>query len=218
VSLYDTYSCHRVTPKNRSEPGCPQGVAMPKVYRFKTRADRVKRETAAEIERQLNLYPENDLPPLARSEVLHALHRVTHPDDEEGIWPGGFTMISRRQTEAVWDAIRQLPAKERPHQVRHAFDLILLNLRQDTGEVMLSRDALSSKIGCSSENLSRIMGTLERMGVIRRERRKIEGVQGRGIAVYFINPHVAWNGSLELRAREVVGVAPPSLHLVPSSE
>lgn len=127
-------------------------------------------------------------------------------------------MISRRQTEAVWDAIRGLPATERPHQVRHAFDLILLNLRQDTGEVLLARDALAAKIGCSPENLSRIMGTLERMGVIRRERRKIDGMQGRGIAVYFINPHVAWNGSLELRKQEVLDVAAPCLRLVSSSE
>ena len=39
------------------------------------------------------------------------------------------------------------------------------------------------------------MGTLERMGVIRRERRKVAGMQGRGMAVYSINPHVGWNGS-----------------------
>jgi hypothetical protein len=63
---------------------------MAQLVRLKTRPDRVKRETAAEIERQLLLYPEGDLPPLARREVLHALHRVTHPDAEEGIWPGGY--------------------------------------------------------------------------------------------------------------------------------
>jgi len=144
----------------------------------------------------------------------HALHRVTHPDEEEGLWPGGFTMISRRQTEAVWDAIRALSADERPNQVRHAFDLVLLNLRQDNGEVMLTRDELADKIGCASDHVSRIMGTLERMGVIRRERRKIAGLRGPGIAVYFINPHVAWNGSLEVRRQEAREVAQPKLRLL----
>lgn len=47
------------------------------------------------------------------------------------------------------------------------------------------------------------------MGVIRRERRKIEGMQGRGMAVYFINPHVAWNGSLDVRKTQAAETRPP---------
>ena len=58
------------------------------------------------------------------------------------------------------------------------------------------------------------MGTLERMGVIRRERRKVAGMQGPGTVVYFINPHVAWNGSLEVRKQQAVEVSQPSLQLV----
>ena len=42
------------------------------------------------------------------------------------------------------------------------------------------------------------MGTLERMGLIKQERRKVEGMRGRGRAVYYINSHVACNGSLEI--------------------
>jgi len=45
--------------------------------------------------------------------------------------------------------------------------------------------------------------------VIRRERRKIEGMQGRGMAVYFINPHVAWNGSLDARKAQAQDTHPP---------
>jgi hypothetical protein len=187
---------------------------MALLVRLRTRADRVKRETAKEIERQLLLYPEEDLPPLARTEVLNALSRVTNPDTDEGLWSGGFTMISRKQTEAVWDAIRALPPEARPNQVRHAFDLVLLNLRQDNGEVMLTRDQMAGKIGCAPKHVSTIMGTLERMGVVRRERRKVDGMQGRGMAVYFINPHVAWNGSLELRREAAKEVSQPSLKLV----
>ena len=123
-------------------------------------------------------------------------------------------MLSRTQTAAIWDAIRALPPDDRPNQVRHAFDLVLLNLRQDTGEVLLTRDQLAERIGCAPRSVSTIMGTLERMGVIRRERRRIEGVQGRGIAVYFINPHVAWNGSLDVRKAEAAEVKPPLLILM----
>jgi len=47
------------------------------------------------------------------------------------------------------------------------------------------------------------------MGVIRRERRKIEGVRGPGMAVYFINPHVAWNGSLDVRKTQAAETQPP---------
>jgi len=125
-----------------------------------------------------------------------------------------FTMLGRTQTKAIWDAIRALPADERPNQILHAFDLVLLNLRQDTGEVLLTRDQLAEEIGCAPQSVSMIMGTLERMGVIRRERRRIEGVQGRGVAVYFINPHVAWNGSLDTRKTEAAEVKPPLLTLM----
>ena len=58
------------------------------------------------------------------------------------------------------------------------------------------------------------MGTLERMGVIRRERRRVEGMQGRGMAVYFINPHVAWNGSLDVRRAEAKDTKAPTLTLM----
>lgn len=123
-------------------------------------------------------------------------------------------MLSRMQTAAVWDAIRYLPSNDRPNQVRHAFDLVLLNLRQDTGEVLLTRDQLAEEIDCAPRSVSTIMGTLERMGVIRRERRKIEGVRGPGMAVYFINPHVAWNGSLNIRKEISKNTQKPFLSVV----
>jgi len=62
------------------------------------------------------------------------------------------------QTAAIWDAIRALPSDDRPHQVRHAFDLVLLNLRQDTGEVLLTRDQLAEEIGCAPKHVSPING------------------------------------------------------------
>lgn len=185
-----------------------------KLLRFRSRRDLITRDAAAALADQLRLFPEQQIPAVARAQLLNALQRLTHPDTEQPIWKGSFMMLGRIQCAAVWDAIRKLPADLRPHQVRHAFDLVLLNLRQDTGEVMLTRDQIAEEIGTAARNVSTIMGTLERMGVIRRERRAIEGVRGRGMVVYFINPHVAWNGSLEIRKDEADATPPPLLTLM----
>jgi CRP-like cAMP-binding protein len=185
-----------------------------KLVRFRPKRELITRDAAAALADQLKLFSEQQVPAVAQAQLLNALHRLTHFDDEQPIWKGGFMMLSRIQCVAVWDAIRSLPAELRPNQVRHAFDLILANLRQDTGEVMLTRDQFAEKIGTLPRNVSTIMGTLERMDVIRRERRAIEGVRGRGMVVYFINPHVAWNGSLQIRKQEADATPPPLLTLM----
>lgn len=193
---------------------------MAQLVRLRTRRERSERDEAAAAAAQLSLLtPEllGQLPPgvqRAISQARHALQRHARPDTEEGLWPGGFNMLSRTQTAAIWDAIRALPPDARPGQVRHAFDLVLLNLDQDTGEVTLTRDQLAERIGCAPRSVSTIMGTLERMGVVRRERRRIEGMQGPGQAVYLVNPHVAWNGDLEIRKEETAKVKPPMLTLM----
>lgn len=193
---------------------------MAEVVRLRTLRQRAERETAAGLAEQLRLLPDELLQQLpgsvrlAISRATYGLHKHARPDTEEGLWPGGFTMLSRAQTKAIWDAIRALPADDRPHQVRHAFDLVVLNLRQDTGEVMLTRDQFAEEIGCAPNHVSTIMGTLERLGVVRRERQRVEGMQGRGIAVYFVNPHVAWNGSLDVRKAEAAESRPPLLTIM----
>jgi hypothetical protein len=64
---------------------------MAGVIRLETRRELVQREMAADIQKQLSLYPEDALPAQARAAVLNALERVTHRDTKEGLWPGGFT-------------------------------------------------------------------------------------------------------------------------------
>jgi len=193
---------------------------MADVVRLRTGRQKTEQEAAAGLAEQLRLIPDSLLGQLpagvqrAISQAKQGLHRHARPDTEQGLWPGGFTMISRAQTKAVWDAIRALPADERPNQVRHAFDLVLLNLDQDTGEILLTRDQLAAEIGCDPDNVSHVMGTLERMGVIHRERRRIEGLRGPGVAVYRVNPHVAWNGDLQTRKAEAGEVKPPMLTLL----
>ena len=186
---------------------------MGEVKRFVPKAQRVLQEVAVSIEEQLRLFPEDQLPEQPREALLNALHRYSRNPDES-LWPGGYSMLSRTQTAVIWAAIRNLGANKRQGQVRHAFDLALLNLRQDTGEIMLTRDQLAAEIGCAPRHVSTIMGTLEDMGVVTRKRRKVDGMQGRGMAVYFLNPHVAWNGSLEIRQREATKHKLPLLKLM----
>lgn len=185
-----------------------------KLLRFQSRQGLAKRQLAEQVEAQLALFSDEEVSPHERETVRNLLHRIAHPNTEENIWPGGFCMISRQQTEAVWDAIRKLPAEARPHQVRHAFDLVLLYLRPDTGEVMLSRQEMAQKMETDPANVSRVMRTLEDMEVVTRKRRAVDGVRGPGKVVYSINAYVAWNGRLEVRKREAAKTKPPSLNLV----
>src|ERR1700682_4949383 len=111
---------------------------MGEVKRFVPKAQRVLQEVAASIEEQLRLFPEEQLPELPRELMLNDLYRCTRNPDES-LWPGGYSMLSRPQTAVIWRAHRNLRADKRQGQVRHAFYLALLNLRQDTGEIMLTR-------------------------------------------------------------------------------
>lgn len=184
------------------------------VFRLVPQPERIGREAGAAARGALMALPDHVVPVHELQRMLHALQRLVEPDSEGSIWPGGFAMLSRLQTAAVWDAIRALPGRDRPQLVRHAFDLVLLNLRQDTGEVMLTRDELAERMRCIPRRVSEVMGVLERMGVIVRERRRVPWMRGPGLAVYFVNPHVAWNGDLKGRGEAAAGVSPPLLRLM----
>ena len=187
---------------------------MSRIVRLTTKQQMADQKVAASIAEQLELItPEmlegapGDLKLLV-SRAIYSARKQARPNTE-GLWPGGFTMISRDQTKLVWDAIRALPPEDRPQQVRHAFDLALLSLRQDTGEIMMRREELAQEIGCTPDNVSQLMGVLERMGAVRRTRQKVPGMRGPGVAVYYINPHVGWNGSLDARQAEADDTPPP---------
>jgi len=188
---------------------------MAEIKRFKPRRDLLRREQAVQLEAFIQQQDPDVLPDKVRDAILTTIARNTDNFYRDEIWEGGFVMLSRNQTAAIWDAIRQLPADYRPNHVRHVFDLAILNLRQDTGEILFTRDELAEKVGADADNISRIMSTLEAMGVVRRERRKVPGMKGPGMAVYFLNPHVAWNGSLDVRKLLAVKEAKPKAEVLP---
>lgn len=182
------------------------------VYRLVASHERVARaavDPAAKVIQAMNL------PDHVRARLEHELYRLAEPDHSRNPW-GAYAMLSVQQMGAIWDAIRKLPASERPGEVRHVLDLILLHLRQDTGEIMLTRQELAERMDIQPGKVSKALGVLERLGVIYKgdERRKVPGLKGPGLAVYFVNPHAAWNGSLELRRREAARRALPLFRAV----
>lgn len=181
------------------------------VYRLLPDRPRIKRqeaEGAAHFLRALGL------PRHLQQQIEHALYRSVEPDSLRSPF-GNYVMLSVQQIGAIWDALRKLPPEKRPQEVRHLFDLCILNLRQDTGEILLNRQQLAERMECRPDRVSTAMGILQRLGiVIKGERIKVPGLRGPGLATYFVNPHAAWNGSLEIQKITAKRQQPPLLRLM----
>jgi predicted transcriptional regulator len=168
-----------------------------KIVKFSSKQHQLEQQQTAELQKQLLLYPSDQLPHREKRTILNKLYREL---DDNDCW--GFTMFGRKQVMKISQCIRKLPPSMRPVQTRDVFLHVLLNINQDTGEVMLTREEIAQELEISSNNVSTIMKTLENMGVIRREYEKVVGMRGRGVVIYYVNPDVAWNGSLEVRKQE----------------
>lgn len=110
-----------------------------------------------------------------------------------------FNMIEPRQCLAVWEAIREMPL---PDLTRRVFDYVLTHVEPNTGAVTLTREELAGRCETHPGNISRVMTELESHNVIFRRRLKVAGMRGRGPVRYYLNPHVAWNGKLEVRTEQ----------------
>lgn len=181
---------------------------MGTVKRFIPKAERIGAKKAEEA-RQAVL--DLELPDTAMEDILITIQRH-ETGGKLAEW--NFNMLNPNQCLVVWDAIRQLDPNKRPGQVRHLFDLILTHIEMNTGLVTLTRDEMAEIVGTQPNNISRMMGTLEELGVIFRERLKIPGMRGQGKARYRLNPHVAWNGKLENREKQARETTPPLLTLM----
>jgi hypothetical protein len=83
----------------------------------------------------------------------------------------------------------------RPTKAMRLWALMLEHLYPHTGQIMLTCAQIAEKIGITSAHVSEIMGELVKLKAIFIERRCLEGVQGPGQAVYFMNKHIAEVGS-----------------------
>ena len=164
------------------------------------------RAAASDAEAYLRAMPAEisaRLSPHARAVISNACRELRgHARaDRSTLADGAYNMVFRVKAKQVFDRIRALPPDKRPVQVRDAFILVLLSVEKNTPVLPFTRGALAEEIGCLPRHVSSIMGTLEELGVLTRERRPSDGVRGRGRVVYVVEADVAWNGELEFRQR-----------------
>lgn len=176
---------------------------MAKITRFVPKAERIAKEKA-EAARQAVLAL--DLPQTATEDML-----VTIARHENGgkLSDWRFHMISPAQCLAVWEMIDKLPETDRPREVDRVFKLVITHIETNTGLVTLTREEMATKLGLRPQEVSLAMGVLERERVIFRERKKVAGMRGPGVARYRLNQHVGWNGDLEVRREQAKQVPLP---------
>ena len=75
-----------------------------------------------------------------------------------------FIMISPHQNAAVVRGLTQTCS--RPKQAMLLWSVMLTAVRYDTGEVLMTREEMAQHVGCSPNNISTIMKSLERMNAV----------------------------------------------------
>lgn len=148
-----------------------------------TRPDKLRRDQADQLLAAFHeLEPE--LPLDLVRELFGAINRRTRSRSK---WT--FIMLSPEQNAAVVRYLRR--HSTRPLVAMELWALCFEHLRNDTGEIMQTRDQLAEALGQPSAHLSEIMGELEKCGAIIRHREKVDGMRGPGMVRYFMNPRVA---------------------------
>jgi len=159
------------------------------------RHSRASREQAE----QLRQYAfDLELSPEARTELDNALYRVTETPGRRWM----FVMISPEQFRFVMKATA---ATSLPDLSWKVFTAAVTYMRQDTGEIVATREQLAEDAVTLPRHVSTAMSELEKIGAIVRQRR------GRRMA-YFVNPNVGWNGGEG--ARQEAAKEAPQLRLV----
>jgi hypothetical protein len=174
-----------------------------RIVRLRTKPDRLRTETAAELRQLVLQYPA--LPERARGEIVAAIDRQTA---SEAGWT--FVMLGPEQNAAVVRWLRQ--HSRYPTLAPAVWAELFTALRRDTGEIVLTRDEIAERVGADSDHVSRIMGELTKIGAIITRRERVAGMRGPGRAVYFMNPTVAT--TLSGAARDRAQAAAPRLQLV----
>lgn len=162
------------------------------VTRLRTKADRLRADEATQL-RQLLLGFEG-IPERARGEIIAAIDRSTQSDSG---WT--FVMISPSQHAAV--VAHLLDHSAAPKVAVRVWAICFTALRNDTGEIMLTREELAEQAGSQVTTISRIMTELEDVGAIIRRRERVAGLKGPGLVRYFMNPRVGTHATGAARDR-----------------
>ena len=104
-----------------------------------------------------------------------------------------FVMVRPAQNTAV---VLWLGANSRhPTKAMRVWALMFVHLHPHTGQIMLTHDQIAGKIGITLEHVGEIMGELVSCRALFTECQRLEGAQGPGEVVYFMNRHIAQYGS-----------------------
>ena len=170
------------------------------ITELRSKPDRLRADQAERL-RQALLPFEAECPGQVRDLIGH-IDRQTASRNK---WT--FVMLSPSQNAAVVRYLR-LNSK-RPMQAMELWALCFEHLRNDTGEILLSRKEIAEKLDMAADNVSHVMAELVAVKAIISRRERVEGMKGAGVVRYFMNPRVATN--LSGNARDQAQGAAPQL-------
>lgn len=149
---------------------------------FRSKADQLQVEQAERLRQMVLAFP--GLPERAAGEIIATIDRTTAVENG---WT--FVMMSPADNAKVvaWLAANST----RPMVAMQLWATLFLHLRRDTGEIVQTRDGLADAVGVGADHVSEIMGELESIGAISRNRVKVAGMRGPGMVRYFMSPRVA---------------------------
>lgn len=189
------------------------------VFVYRPKSAQVKAETVARLDRLRDEVAAlgDDLVPFSdRMGILRTLSR-RRDAALSGASLGAYSMIQNFQFERCLDALDRLPASCRPRDVVRVFMRVIPNLVPGSGRLNLSREQIAEKLNMHPAHVSKALSVLVRLEILTREVVREDGMRGPGRAVFFINPHVGWNGPLELQAAAQSKRVPPLLKLAEAS-
>jgi hypothetical protein len=166
-----------------------------------------KRASIGQAEMLLQAAIDLKMSPEVLGEISNKLYSLTQVPNRR--W--AFTMISQEQFRDVAKAIAKGVS---PGKTFLLWSIVVTYIRQDTGELFVTRDQLSEETDILPRHVSRSLTELVKIGALIRIKR------GRRTA-YFLNPHVCWNGTEGARqaaAQNVQPVAPIRLATVDGQE
>jgi hypothetical protein len=155
---------------------------MSAIVSFVTKPARLRQEQVAVLHQALLPFAEGELAPIVRN-LITVIARQTAAETD---WT--FVMLSPDQNAQVVHFLRK--SSLRPLVALALWAECFRHLDRQTGEIMATRDELANRIGEVADNVSRVMTELESFGAISRRRVKLNGVRGRGVVRYFMNPRV----------------------------
>lgn len=120
------------------------------------------------------------------------------PEDPDTI------MLGNAYSRPVHRALADLSGRKRARFALSTYAELLCFIAPDTGEITTPLEALAAHAGVPRSEREAVVAALAGLRIVVADPR-------RGDDAWCINPHLAWSGSLEARARFAALVQPPAV-------